>query len=207
MSSDNLAPPDDPAPPDHPAPPDDPAPAAEAAPAPEPVVEVRRSARRTRTVSAYRDGGRVVVLIPARMSRREEREWVERMLDRLRRQRQRLRSDADLLLRARGLSRRYLGGQVDPESVTWVSNQGSRWGSCTPADGTLRLSDRLRGLPPWVVDYVLLHELAHLLEPGHSERFWSLLQSYPKTERARGYLDGVAQASGLDLHPGPDPAS
>jgi predicted metal-dependent hydrolase len=166
------------------------------------VVEVRRSARRTRTVSAYREGGRVVVMIPARMSRREERVWVERLLDRLhRQQRRRLRSDAELLRRARDLSRRYLGGQVHPASVIWVSNQRFRWGSCTPADRTLRLSDRLRGLPPWVVDYVLLHELAHLLEPGHTERFWSLLRSYPKTERARGYLEGVVQASGLDLHP------
>jgi hypothetical protein len=41
--------------------------------------------------------------------------------------------------------------------------------------------------------------LAHLIEPGHGPRFWALLGDYPKLERARGYLDGVAHAAGLDL--------
>jgi hypothetical protein len=80
-----------------------------------------------------------------------------------------------------------------------VGNQGSRWGSCTPSDGTIRLSSRLQGMPPWVVDYVLLHELAHLAVPGHGPRFWALLESYPRTERARGYLEGVAATAGLDF--------
>jgi predicted metal-dependent hydrolase len=83
-----------------------------------------------------------------------------------------------------------------------VVNQASRWGSCTPADGTIRLSSRLQGMPPWVVDYVLLHELAHLLEPGHGARFWTLLRAYPRTERARGYLEGFAAAG--DLRVGQD---
>jgi hypothetical protein len=83
--------------------------------------------------------------------------------------------------------------------VRWVDNQGSRWGSCTPSDRTIRLSSRLQGMPPWVVDYVLLHELAHLAVPGHGPRFWALLEAYPRTERARGYLEGVAATAGLDL--------
>ncbi|MDP9395833.1 MAG: M48 family metallopeptidase [Actinomycetota bacterium] len=164
-------------------------------------VEVRRSARRRRTVSAYRDGARTVVLIPERMSAAEERRWVALMLERLAAQEQRRRpSDAALLARAQDLSRRYLGGQAVPTSVRWVDNQGSRWGSCTPADGSIRLSSRLRGMPSWVVDYVLVHELAHLLVPGHGAPFWSLVGEYPRAERARGYLEGVAAATGM-----PDP--
>src|SRR3954451_10589296 len=161
-------------------------------------VEVRRSARRRRTVSAYRDGDRTIVLIPARMCRGEERRWVTTMLERLARQDRKLRpGDDELMERATALSRRYLGGRPVPESVRWVANQGSRWGSCTPADGTIRLSARLQGMPSWVLDYVLVHELVHLLVPGHGPAFWAEVAAYPRAERARGYLEGVSAASGL----------
>lgn len=163
-------------------------------------VEVRRSRRRLRTVTAYRDGERTVVLIPARFTRAQEREWVEKMVTRLSAQEKRRRpADADLLTRANDLSRRYLGGLARPHSVAWVSNQNTRWGSCTPADGSIRLSTRIRGMPPWVIDYVLLHELAHLIEHGHGARFWQLLETYPRTERARGYLEGFAAARDLKI--------
>lgn len=161
-------------------------------------VEVRRSARRRRTVSAYREGERTVVLIPARFSRAEERRWVDTMLTRLAAGDQRRRpSDDELMRRATELSGRYLGGAARPSSVRWVDNQLSRWGSCTPADGTIRVSTRLRGMPGYVVDYVLLHELAHLLRAAHDERFWALLEGYPRLERARGYLEGYAAAGHL----------
>ncbi|MGH8866552.1 MAG: M48 metallopeptidase family protein [Actinomycetes bacterium] len=163
-------------------------------------VEVRRSARRRRTVTAYRDGDRTVVLIPARMSRTEERRWVAQMLERLEMQERRRRpSDSVLLARARELCRQYLDGRVQPSSVRWVTNQGSRWGSCTVSDSSIRLSHRLRGMPAWVVDYVLLHECAHLIEPGHGKAFWALVEGYPRAERARGYLEGVSAAAGLSL--------
>jgi predicted metal-dependent hydrolase len=163
-------------------------------------VEVRRSARRRRTVSAYREDGRTVVLIPARMTRAEEAHWVEVMVARLATQDRRRRpDDAALSERARELSLRYLGGRARPHTVRWVDNQGSRWGSCTPIDATIRLSSRLRGMPTWVIDYVLVHELAHLLVPGHGPAFWAEVGRYPRSERARGYLEGVAAVAGLDL--------
>ena len=162
------------------------------------TVEVRRSARRRRTVAAYRESGKVIVLIPARMSKAEERSWVAKMVKRLSDQDHRRRpSDASLLERSRELSRRFLGGRATPSSVRWVTNQNTRWGSCTPADGAVRLSTRLQGMPAWVIDYVLVHELAHLLEVGHTPRFWELVSAYPRTERARGYLEGVGYAAGL----------
>jgi predicted metal-dependent hydrolase len=167
-----------------------------------PEVEVRRSKRRRRTVSAYRDGDRVVVMIPASLSRKEEAEWVETMLARLERSEKRRRpSDADLRRRARELSDRYLGGLAVPESVRWVDNQSARWGSCTPGERTIRLSARLQGMPGWVVDYVLVHELAHLLEPGHDERFWAWVDRYPQAERAKGYLIGWSAATHVDPPP------
>ncbi|AWN29393.1 metal-dependent hydrolase [Streptomyces platensis subsp. clarensis] len=162
------------------------------------AVEVRRSSRRRRTVSAYREGDRTVVLIPARMSEAEERRWVTVMLDKLAAQEsKRMLGDGELAERARRLSGQYLDGRARPASVRWVTNQNTRWGSCTPAEGSIRLSHRLQGMPEYVIDYVLLHELAHLLVPGHGPRFWRLLESYPRTERARGYLEGVVAADRL----------
>ncbi|MEU8822661.1 M48 family metallopeptidase [Streptomyces sp. NPDC048636] len=162
------------------------------------AVEVRRSSRRRRTVSAYREGDRTVVLIPARMSEAEERRWVTVMLDKLAAQEsKRMLGDAELAARAELLSGQYLEGRARPATVRWVTNQNTRWGSCTPAEGSIRLSHRLQGMPEYVVDYVLLHELAHLLVPGHGPRFWRLLEAYPRTERARGYLEGVVAAGRL----------
>jgi predicted metal-dependent hydrolase len=162
------------------------------------TVEVRRSARRRSTVSAYREGDRTVVLIPARMSATEEQRWVTVMLDKLAAQESRqMLGDDELAARAAQLSAQYLGGRAAPDIVRWVTNQNSRWGSCTPSEGSIRLSHRLQGMPEYVIDYVLLHELAHLLVPGHGPRFWKLLDSYPRTERARGYLEGVVAAGRL----------
>ncbi|MFG2135874.1 M48 family metallopeptidase [Streptomyces sp. NPDC048650] len=162
------------------------------------VVEVRRSSRRRRTVSAYREGDRTIVLIPARMSEAEERRWITVMLDKLAAQESRkMLGGSELAERAERLSDQFLQGRARPVSVRWVTNQNTRWGSCTPAEGSIRLSHRLQGMPEYVIDYVLLHELAHLLVPGHGPRFWSLLESYPRTERARGYLEGVVAAGRL----------
>jgi predicted metal-dependent hydrolase len=161
-------------------------------------VEVVRSARRKRTISAHRAGDRIVVQVPARMSRRDEDEWVQRMVRRIvRGERRRLASDDELMARARRLSATHLAGRADPAAVRWVDNQQQRWGSCTPSDRTIRLSRRLAAMPDYVIDYVLLHELAHLLEPGHGPAFRALLAGYPKLERAEGYLDGVAAAGAL----------
>lgn len=173
-----------------------------------PVVEVRRSRRRRRTVSAYREDDKVVVLIPARLSRAEEREWVATMLARLEKSERRRRpSDASLTRRAHDLNDRYLGGLARAETVRWVDNQNSRWGSCTPTDRSIRLSRRLQGMPSWVIDYVLVHELAHLLEAGHTPEFWGWVDRYPKAERAKGFLEGVAAASHLDVTAGPPDCS
>jgi predicted metal-dependent hydrolase len=162
-------------------------------------VEVRRSRRRTRTVSAYREKDAIVVLVPARISVAEEQRWVTTMVERVTRaERRRQGTDEDLVRRSTALSRQYLDDRARPASVRWVDNQRSRWGSCTPADRTIRISRRVRGMPAYVVDYVLLHELAHLLVPGHGPEFWAWVNRYPLTERARGYL----MALGYEGEPG-----
>ncbi|WP_331714575.1 M48 family metallopeptidase [Auraticoccus cholistanensis] len=166
-----------------------------------PEVEVRRSARRRKTVTAFRESGRIVVVVPARLSSAEERRWVEEMVRRVERRESRQApptTDAQLQVRADDLARAHLdpvlGSAPRPRSVVWVDNQQRRWGSCTPASGTIRLSRRLQQLPDWVVDYVLVHELAHLVHGQHDDAFWRLVQHYPRTAEARGYLQGWADA-------------
>ena len=155
-------------------------------------------------MSAYREGDRTVVLIPARLSAAEEQRWVTVMLDKLAAQEsRRMPGDDELAVRAERLSEQYLFGRAVPDTVRWVTNQNSRWGSCTPAEGSIRLSHRLQGMPEYVIDYVILHELAHLLVPGHGPQFWKLLEGYPRTERARGFLEGVVAADRLPHQPAP----
>ena len=149
-----------------------------------------RSPRRRKTVSAREVGGVIRVSIPARMSKAEERRHVAELVARL--ERRRASAEIDLDGRARALASRFRLPR--PDSARWVDNQDRRWGSCTPGERTIRLSSRLAGYPLWVVDYVLVHELAHLAERGHTPRFWALVDRYPKAERARGFLI----AKGLD---------
>jgi predicted metal-dependent hydrolase len=150
----------------------------------QPDVRVIRSPRRRKTAQARMVGSVLEIRIPGHSSDNEERELVEHF--RARFQRTRAAEAVDLERRAGELADRY--GLPRPRSIRWVANQDRRWGSCTPADGTIRLSDRMAGFPSWVVDYVIVHELAHLVEPTHGPPFWALVNRYPRTERARGYL-------------------
>lgn len=156
-------------------------------------VEIRRSSRRKRTVRAYRDGDKTIVLMPAHLSKAAEDEHVRTLLERLDRREQRARpSDDELAARADVLARRWLTPDATPSSIRWVTNMDKRWGSCSSADRSIRLSHRLQGMPSYVVDYVLVHELAHLIEPNHGPRFWALVDAYPEATKAKGFLEGVS---------------
>lgn len=152
-------------------------------------IEIRRSARRKKTVSAEIVGDVLVVSIPERLSRAEEHEWVTVMAARMaqRKKKDRLNASGELEGKAKELADRYVDG-VRAADITWVPTQKSRWGSCSPDDRTIRLSLELTKYPMWVRDYVIVHELAHLLVPDHSDAFWAIVNRYPLTERARGFL-------------------
>lgn len=143
-----------------------------------------RSPRRRKTVQARKVGGVLRVSIPATMSKADEQRHVAEMVRRMER-----RTDSsalDLAARAEALAAAY--NLARPASIRWVDNQEWRWGSCTPSDGTIRISTRLAAEPAWVLDYVIMHELVHLRVPGHGKLFWILVEQYPRTERARGFL-------------------
>lgn len=167
-------------------------------------IEIRRSARRKRTVGARREAGRTVILMPAGLTASRESELVDDMLARLARSERRrsgraAAGDAELSSRARELSDRLLDGAARPASVRWVAAMRTRWASCTQRDGTIRVSEAARRFPRYVLDYLLVHELTHLVVPGgHPPEFWELVQRYPHTERAIGFL----QAASAGLHDG-----
>jgi hypothetical protein len=155
-------------------------------------VEVTRSAKRRRTVGARLVGGVLRITIPARLTRAEEDRWVREMTRRFERMRSTER--VDLARRARELARRH--GLPAPADIRWSDDMTARWGSCTPATRTIRVSTRTATFPDWVVDYVIVHELAHLRVAGHSDDFWALVNTYPRTERAIGYL--IAKSGDID---------
>jgi len=143
-------------------------------------------------VSASWEDGRIVVLVPSRLGRAERDKVVDELVERLLRRAPMLHSD-DFALQDRAieLADKYLDG-VRAHSVRWVGNQRKRWGSCCPSTGHIRISNRLRPVPPWVLDAVLVHELAHLIEPNHSKRFRSLAARYPRMDDADIFLHGFS---------------
>jgi hypothetical protein len=101
---------------------------------------------------------------------------------------ERLNARRGLQATAERLNEKYFGGRLRWDSIRFVANQRDRFGSCTPEDGTIRISHRVAEYPAWVREYVVMHELAHLEVPSHSPRFWRLVDRYPLAERARGFL-------------------
>ena len=158
-------------------------------------IIVIRSTRRKKNISAYRQGGRIVVSIPARMSKADERAMVPEMVAKIRAQ------EAAMTMSEESLAKRVdelladLAPEITlrPASVTWRAMR-ERWGSCTGVDRTIRISDRLKGAPEHALDYVLFHEAIHLQYFDHGFEFKELLARFPKADIASAYLDGYEAA-------------
>jgi hypothetical protein len=177
----------------------------ESAPVGNPDVEIRTSKRRRKSATAYWSDGRIVVLLPSHLRGTERKEMVDWLVARVMSGRPlAAASDEALFDRAKHLGVRYVPGAA-PASVRWVTNQQKRWASCTAQTGEIRLSHRLRGVPEWVLDAVLVHELAHLVYPDHSARFHELADRFPRQAEATVFLEGYAL--GLDGGPGSPPAT
>ena len=164
-----------------------------------PEVEVRASARRTKTGSAHWSGSRIVVQIPARLRGRERVRFVDELVDQLLRQRPSvMTSDAALEARVHVLADLYNDG-VTPSSVRWVNNMSARWASCSPASRDIRVSSKLSNCPDWVIDAVLVHELAHLHEADHSKAFYAIANRHPRQRECELFLEGYALGLGLAI--------
>lgn len=156
-------------------------------------IDVVRSERRKRTVQAYLRDGRIKVMVPAGLDAEEEEGLVEDLANKIRRKAS--SAHVDLAHRARHLAREYR--LPLPSEIVWSDRQMKRWGSCTPSEGRIRISSRLASMPGWVLDSVIVHELAHLEEQGHGSRFQELVGRYELTERAKGYLMAVSEGVAL----------
>jgi hypothetical protein len=156
-----------------------------------PPVEIHRSHRRRRGAAARPRDGVVVVRLPAGLPGAEEERLIAHLVDKVtgRMRAEALGGDEALRARADQLADRYLDG-VRATSVTWSGRMTRLLGSCTPAHGTIRIAREVAAFPAWVRDYVLVHELAHLLVADHSAAFHELLARYPHTDRARGWVEG-----------------
>lgn len=159
-----------------------------------PGVEVRASHRRERTVAAFREFGRTIVVVPASLPAAEVHRAVAQMVRRLEREEADLASDDALWRRAEQLRAAYLPEAAHPSRVRWSRRQLKRWGSCTPSRRTIRVSALLRGAPGYVVAAVLVHELAHLLRPDHGPEFQALVRRFPDHDRAEAFLAGASHA-------------
>jgi predicted metal-dependent hydrolase len=147
-------------------------------------IELVRGTRRRKHVEGVLVGNRLRVSFPYWMSYAQAQEAAEELRGRMQR-----RVDAsriDVAARARRLAREL--GFPRPHSVQWSDQQQARWGSCSPEARAIRVSSRLAGYPTWVLDYVLVHELAHFVEGNHGPAFDALVDRFPLAERARGFL-------------------
>jgi predicted metal-dependent hydrolase len=159
----------------------------------DPPIDVIRSKRRKRTIEATLVDGRLQIRVPHGLSPERESELIvqarERVMHKV------SSNQVDLLARAQQLA--DLHELPKPERVEWSSRQMRRWGSCTPEHGHIRISNRLASVPGWVLDSVLVHELAHLAVADHGPQFQELVDRYDLSERAKGYL--IAKSDGRTI--------
>lgn len=165
----------------------------------QPDYEIRRSKRRKKSVGAHRENGKTIIVAPIRMPLREVHDYAEELVEKLNNHYDKLSSNEVLAERGKFLAEKYL--EIDvyglcPVEVTiqWVTNQNSRWGSCTPHEGKIRISHRLQGMPQYVIDAVLIHELIHLVVRDHSQSFYYHLEKFPDYKLAKEFLAGYSYA-------------
>lgn len=154
-------------------------------------VKVIRSTRRKKSISAYRQAGAIVISVPARLSKSEVRQVIPEMVSKVLSLEAREKiGEEDLYKRSLELLAKYLPEcPVKPLSVTWRT-MSERWGSCTTVERSIRISERLNGAPGYVLDYLLVHELIHLMIADHGPAFEALLARLELGKEASAYLEG-----------------
>jgi len=155
-------------------------------------IKVIRSSKRKKTIQAKIADGKFLIYLPSGLTKNEEEKWIRAMIDKNEKQkiRNKLNTTSELKKRADKLNEKYFEKSLD-FNIKYVTNQNTKFGSCTPKIKMIRISDKLATMPRWVQDYVIIHELAHLLYPNHSKEFWKKVNQFNYVERAKGYLIAV----------------
>jgi predicted metal-dependent hydrolase len=169
-------------------------------------IQVIRSPARKKTIQAKMVGQTLQVYLPLGMKPEEEKKLIEKMKEKLQKKQQKkhLNQDDYLLTKFKEFNLQYFQGKLKVKSLEFVTNQTRVNGSCTPNNGTIRLSHKLLEMPRWVLDYVIMHEMTHLQYPNHSKGFWTKVGEYKYTERARGFLiakglEAIEESNGAKL--------
>jgi predicted metal-dependent hydrolase len=153
-------------------------------------VIVKKSTKRKKTIQAKMKNGVMEVAAPADVTEKHLAEVIENFRRRFaKREKERnLNEQGQLLQRARKLNLKYFNGRLEFTTIRYSMAQSRSFGLCYPKRGAIHINGCLSKMPQWVEDYVIVHELAHLVHINHSKEFWELVHRYPKTERAIGYL-------------------
>ncbi|MBZ8176907.1 DUF45 domain-containing protein [Corynebacterium poyangense] len=161
----------------------------------DPKVEIIRSPKRKKTISGRWQDGRIVVRVPARLTRSQEDRLVADLVNKMKAKAHHAQSwsDEHLERRARALNQTYLESRAHFSGIRWADNQKHRWGSCTPDTGSIRISSQLKTVPGYVLDAVIVHELVHTFIPHHGPEFYQWANKVPHAERAQGYLEAYQQ--------------
>ncbi|MBT5336169.1 MAG: M48 family metallopeptidase [Chloroflexi bacterium] len=169
-------------------------------------VTLHRDGRLKKTVRwGWQPDGSLLIRVPKRYPKRKFLSLLVDIQNQLLKTKRRStrRTDADLQKRAEVLNKKNFNGQVSWEAIRWVSNMNSRLGSCTrggPTDGHIRISDKIKSWPTWVIDYIIAHEMTHRLHSNHSKEFWKALRTaYPLTDKAEGFIEGITHAKSWHL--------
>ena len=159
-----------------------------------PDIVVRRSKRRTRTVTARYEGNHILVMAPAGLDPKTEKDMVLELVKKVKaKNASSLLDNKALHKRAQQLNTQVLGGRAKFNQIKWVRNMTRRWGSCSTDKGVIRISHRLAQVPTYVLDDVIVHELVHTFIPHHGPEFWEWARLAPRHESARGYLEAFAR--------------
>jgi predicted metal-dependent hydrolase len=159
-------------------------------------IKIIRSIKRKKTIQAKMVGDKLWIYLPSDLTSKEEEKWISKMIEKneLRKYRKKLNTNGMLQKRANDLNKQYFNNMLEFD-IKFVSNQTSKFGSCTPKNKSIRISDRIISMPRWVQDYIIIHELAHLIHPNHSKEFWKEVYQYKYVERAKGYLIAIGMTS------------
>lgn len=153
-------------------------------------VKIIRSRRRRRSVSARLVNDLLLINAPLMLSQERLDKIVSDFKLKFDRRKLKMELDKEKNLSdlASTLNEKYFDSKLKIESIEYSTNQNSRFGCCNYRTAKIRISHKIGLLPQWVRKYVLIHEMAHLIEPNHGRAFWDIVSRYKLTERARGYL-------------------
>lgn len=164
-------------------------------------IQIIHSSKRKKTVQSKIVENVLRIYLPENLTNNEEEKWIKTMIEKnsAKRLHKEINSEKMLKKRANELNKKFFKNRLDFD-IKFVSNQTSKFGSCTPKNRVIRISDKIASIPQWVQDYVIIHELAHLVHPNHSKKFWNVVNKYKYVERAKGYLIAIGMISDQQIN-------